>query len=143
MTTIAVSFETKIADTITAIESDPGFLLNRFQSANYPHIYACYYVRAHKDALGITGWPNATMNLAEAANWLEYQAPSDEEHLAVCHRLADSYIRENNITPVVCEWCQEPLGRAFGLWVTSTRRNDCMSTDSPNRAHKPQDVRDI
>lgn len=142
MTTITDDFETRIATAIDRIESETGFLVNSFKPSSYPHTYACDYVRTHKDALGITGWPDTTMNLAEAANWLEYHASSDEEHLVVCRRLADAYIRENDITTIACGWCKEYLVRAPGLiWVTKTGEGHCPTPDSPNRAHKPRDVR--
>jgi hypothetical protein len=141
MTTITDDFEVQIADAITAIESEIAFSAPTFIESRYPHIYACDYVRAHKEALGCMGWPNSEMNLAEAANWLDHNS-SDERANAVNHRLADAFLRENNISTVACGWCKEILIRAPGLiWVTRSGEGHCPTPDSPNRAHKPRDVR--
>jgi hypothetical protein len=141
MTTITADFETKIAEAIEQIESVRAHAAPTFVESRYPHIYACEYVCAHKEALGCMGWPNTPMNLSEAANWLDYNT-SDEDANAVNHRLADAYLRENHISTIACGWCKEILVRAAGLiWVTRSGEGHCPTPDSPNRAHKPRDVR--
>ena len=141
MTTITDDFETQIADAIDKIESEIALAAPTFVESRYPYTYACEYVRAHKEALGCMGWPNGPMNLSEASNWLDYHT-TDENANAVNHRLADAYLRENNISTIKCGWCQEILIRAPGLiWVTRTGEGHCPTPDSPNRAHKPHDVR--
>jgi hypothetical protein len=141
MTIITDDFEVQIAEAIDSIESEIALSAPTFIASRYPYTYACEYVRAHKEALGCMGYPNSTMNLSEAANWLDYRT-SDENANVVNHRLADAFLRENNISTIACGWCEEILIRAPGLiWVTRTGEGHCPTPDSPNRAHKPRDVR--
>jgi hypothetical protein len=141
MTTITDDFRTRVITAIEEIESRVELTINSFIPGRYPYTYAYDFLRAHPADFGVTD-QRSLMSRAEAAGWLECQVSSETERIEICLRLADAYIRENNITTIACGWCKEYLVRSSGLiWITRTGEGHCPTPDSPNRAHKPRDVR--